>query len=195
MDQNETDFVVYGGVRVPLWLLLKQGRVNRYGSVEGLSDEELVEPDELERMHLMEELRPVLQLPVRGRKCPIKPSIDEDGRVGCDTFGTMDFEEYRPDVDKPLYKANMLGEERKSVIITILMLRDRIKKASNYGVAWKLLKHARAGTIDVDDIKDWDAWQLAKCEMRVRRLERQIKELREKSKQAKLKKAEAWLKA
>jgi len=191
MDQ-ETSFIVYDGIVVVESPLLKRKRSNKYGSVEGLPDEELVDPHEIERMYLMEELRPILQLPVRGRKCPIKPSIDEDGRVDWGAFATADFDEYRPDIDKPLYKANILAEERRSRIFIIGMLKDRIERAGNYNAARKILKHVLKGTIEVDDIEDWDTWLLAKDYLRVRRLEKQIKELKEKSKRKRQEEAEKF---
>ena len=153
MDQ-ETSFIVYDGIVVVESALLKRKRSNKYESVEGLPDEELVDPHEIERMYLMEELRPILQLPVRGRKCPIKPSLDEDGRVDWGAFGTADFDEYRPDIDKPLYKANILAEERRSRIFIIGMLKDRIKRTGDYNAARRALKHVLNGIIEVDDIKD-----------------------------------------
>jgi len=192
MDQ-ETSFMVYDGIVVPESVVLKRERSNRYGSVEGLPDEELVDPHEIERMYLMEELRPILQLPIRGRKCPIKPSIDEDGRVDWGAFATADFDEYRPDIDKPLYKANVLAEERRSRIFIIGMLKERIQKAGNYRAARTALKYVMKGIIEVDDIKDWDTWLLAKDYLRVRRLEKQIKKLQEQSRQRKLKELKAWL--
>jgi hypothetical protein len=60
---------------------------NRYGSVPGLDDEELASPEELERQVLLEEWGPVLALPVRGRRNPIQPVIDENGGLDWGAFG------------------------------------------------------------------------------------------------------------
>jgi hypothetical protein len=192
MDQQETDFIIYEGVVVPESVLLKRERSNIYGSIEDLPDEELADPEELERINLVEELRPILRLPVRGRKCPIKPSMDEDGRINWDAFGTADFDEYRPDIDKALYRANMLREEHGNVIWTVGMLKERIKKAGNYEAKCKAIKYVRMGIIEVDDINDWDTWQLAKYCMRALRLKKQIKRLQEKSRQRREKELEAF---
>ena len=67
---------------VPVSPRLCKERRNRYGSVPGLDDEELASPEELERQVFMEEWWPVLRLPVRHRKSPIRPTIDEDGLSG-----------------------------------------------------------------------------------------------------------------
>ncbi len=45
---NETNMEVYGGIVVPASALLKREHGNRYGSVPGLDDSELADPDELE---------------------------------------------------------------------------------------------------------------------------------------------------
>jgi hypothetical protein len=190
MDQEETGFIVYDGIVVAESALLKRERSNRYGSVEGLPDEELLNPHELERVYLMEELRPILQLPVRGRKCPLTPSIDEDGRVDWGAFATADFDEYRPDIDKPRYKANVLREERKDVILMVGLLKERILKAGKYRAMRKALNYVRKGVIEIDDIQDWDTWQLAKYCMRAARLKKQIQELQEKSEQKRQKEFE-----
>ena len=46
--KHETGFIVVGGVEVPESAVLRREPVNRYGSVPGLSDEELADPVELE---------------------------------------------------------------------------------------------------------------------------------------------------
>jgi len=55
-------------------VLVKREQANRYGSVEGLDDEELADPEELERQVFAEEWAPILALPERttsmvGRLC------------------------------------------------------------------------------------------------------------------------------
>jgi hypothetical protein len=46
---QETTFETCGGIVVPAPVLLQRQPKNPYGSVEGLSDEELADPAELER--------------------------------------------------------------------------------------------------------------------------------------------------
>ena len=189
MDQK-TSINTYEGVVVPESVLLKPVRSSRYGSIEDLPDEELVSPKELERINFIEEFRPILQLPVRGRKCPITPSMDEDGRVDWGAFASADFEEYRPDIDKPRYKSNLLKEERENVILTIGMLKERIQKAGKYKAMRKVLNLVRKRIIEIDDIEDWDTWQLAKCCMRAALLKKEIIELLKKSRKEKQEKVE-----
>jgi hypothetical protein len=80
MDQ-ETDFIIYEGVVVPESVLLKRERSNRYESIEDLPDEELADPDELERVVYKKMWWPILRLPQQRWECPIRPNIDEDGKI------------------------------------------------------------------------------------------------------------------
>lgn len=91
---NETDLVV------PESALLKVERPDRYGSVPGLDDSELAEPDELEKQVFMEQWSPILALPVKGRVNSIQPVIDESDGIDWGAFGTVDFDRYRPEFDK-----------------------------------------------------------------------------------------------
>ena len=84
---NETDLVM---VEVPESALLRRDRGNRYGSVPGLDDSELADPDELERQVLRQEFGPVLALPVKGNGSSIRPVVDEAGGVDWGAFGTVD---------------------------------------------------------------------------------------------------------
>ena len=61
---NETDLVMDERIEVPESVLLRPDRGNRYGSVPGLDDSELADPDELERQVVRGEFGPVLALPV-----------------------------------------------------------------------------------------------------------------------------------
>ena len=67
--EQETDYIVYEGVVVPKSALLKRGRPNKYGSIPDLDDDELADPDELQRMVIQQELEPLLMLPTK----PAKP--------------------------------------------------------------------------------------------------------------------------
>ena len=72
---NETAYTVYEGIVVPESALLQREHCNRYGSVPGLDDSELADPDELERQVLKQEFAPVLALPEKsGRSC-IRPNV------------------------------------------------------------------------------------------------------------------------
>jgi hypothetical protein len=186
---SEEVFFIEDGVEVAPSAFLKPLRNKGCGSIQDLPDEELADPDELERVIWIEQFWPVFHLPVRGRKRPIKPNIDEDGRVDWGAFATADFERYKPDIDKFRYKADRLMEELKDLVIMVSIINDRIKSKVKY----KVLKYVKMGIIDVDDIEDWDMWQLAVFFMRALRLKRQILSLREKSRQKKAERLQKWL--
>jgi len=50
----------YQGIIAPESVLVKREQANRYGSVEGLEDDELADPEELERQVFAEEWAPIL---------------------------------------------------------------------------------------------------------------------------------------
>lgn len=178
MDQQETNFVIYEGVVVPESVLLRKEKRNVFGSIEDLPDEELADPDELERCILRDEWGPVLFLP-KPKSKGFNPAWDWSVDVDFNAFASVDFERTQPVFDKVRYKTDKLEEERKDVLIMIGMLNERIKSKVKY----KVLNYVMSGIIDADDIRDWDMWQCAKYCLRAVRLKKQIKELREKSRQ------------
>ena len=93
---EQTNLILCEDVVVPESALLKREPKNRFGTVEGLDDSELADPDELERMVYRDELAPVLALPVSGDRCSLRPAVDEDGRLDWGAFGTVDFERMYP---------------------------------------------------------------------------------------------------
>ena len=99
LQMEETDFVIVEGVVVPESVLLRAERENKYGSVPGLDDEELADPDELERQVFLEAFAPVLMLP-RPRSSGCRPDIDEHFGVDWGAFGTVDFDRFRPSFDR-----------------------------------------------------------------------------------------------
>ena len=158
---------------VPVSALLSEDRRSRYGSVPGLSDEELASPDELERAVVREEWGAVLALPVRRKASWIQPAVDEDGGVDFGAFGTVDFERGRPQFDKARYKADKLQEELRDVLIRLSVVKYRLTKAH-----YKVLKYLRMGVIDLDDIADVDMSCIARLYVRARRLQKEIRELK-----------------
>ena len=72
---------VYDGVEVPASSLLKREHMNIYGSVPGLDDEELADPDELERQVVREAFEAVLLLPVQSPRSMVTANLDDDGQV------------------------------------------------------------------------------------------------------------------
>ena len=172
-NEFEDEFEVDG---VPVSPLLSRQKPNRYGSVPGLDDEELASPEELERQVFMEEWWPILRLPVRHRKCPIQPNIDEYFGVDWGAFATVDFERYSGGFDKARYKADQLREKLRDVLIMISIVSRRLPKAK-----YQVLKYLRMGVIDLGDIENVDMYELARLYLRVRRLQREIRRLRKAS--------------
>ena len=127
MDQIDKSNTVYEGVVVPAAALRNQKRDDKYGHVDGLSDEELADPDELERDVYKEMLWPILRLPQQRWECPIRPNMDEDGKVNWGAYGTVDFESYRPQFSKLRYKTTKLKERLTDLVMTCEMIRDRIQ--------------------------------------------------------------------
>lgn len=174
---------VEDGVEVapPAWY--KPG--NRYGSVLGLDDEELASPEELERAIKMEEWGPILLLS-KPKATRYNPAWDWSVSVDFNAFASVDFERTQPEFDKARYKADKLKEELKDVFIAFSIVSARLPVAK-----YKVLKYVKAGKLDVDDIQNWDMWQLAKLCVRAIRLQQEIKRLREVSRRRHEKQLEA----
>ena len=145
--KQKISFEVFDGVEVPVSPLLKRERSNRYGSVPGLDDEELIEPAEIDRLYLREAFAPILALPVKTKKGGIRPNVDEDGTVDWGAFGTVDFDRYT-EFDKARYKADKLAEELENEYIMMEMISSKIKTYAKY----KVVKYVEAGIIDSGDI-------------------------------------------
>jgi len=157
---------------VPVSPLLSVGRRNRYGSVPGLDDEELASPEELEREVFLEEWGPVLMLPVRGRRSPVQPSIDEYFGVDWGAFASVDFARGMPEFDKARYKAARLREELRDVLIMMQTISDRLPKAKGL-----VLELVRTGVIDLEHIQSEDMYELARRYLRAERLRWEIRRL------------------
>jgi len=176
--KQKIKFELYDGVEVPVSPLLKRERSNRYGSVPGLDDEELIEPAEIDRLFLRQAFAPILALPVKAKKGGIRPSIDEDGTVDWGAFGTVDFDRYT-EFDKARYKADKLAEELENEYIMMEMISSKIKTYAKY----KVVKYVEAGIIDSGDIADLNMYCLTQRYLRAKRLLREINELEEKSRE------------
>ena len=153
-------------------LLSEQG--NRYGSVPGLPDEELADPWELERAVMLEEWGPVLALPVRHRKRPIRPNIDENWGLDWGAFATVDFERTTGGFDKARYKADKLKEELRDTIMMMSVVSGRLPRAKR-----QVLKLLRTGVIDLEHIESLDMYQMARYYLRALRLHREIRQLKD----------------
>ena len=178
---------MYEGIIVAESAVLKRERGNRYGSVPGLDDSELAEPDELERQVLREEFAPILALPVRWSKSGLKPGVDENGQLDWGAFDTVDFDRYSGGFDKARYKANIIKEELRDLRIRFSMVSDRIQTKAKY----LILKYLRMDIIELEHIIDDDMLALAKLFLRARQTRREMVELQEASRLRRQRKAEA----
>jgi hypothetical protein len=158
------------GVGVPESALLGMEMCNRHGSVEGLPDEELADPAELERMVYQQEWGPVLALPVRGRQGWIQPAVDESGGVDFGAFGTVDFARTMPEFDKARYKADKLKEQLEHPLIMVSIVSERLPGKAKYLV----LKYLKMGIIGLEQIVHTDMLALARLYLRVQRLRVEI---------------------
>ena len=186
-DKTET----YQNMVVPESTVLKLERKNRYGSVPGLDDEELADPDELERQVYREEFEPVLILPRKGSRQGFRPAVDESGGVDWGAFGTVDFDRLKPEFDTVRYKAQKLREKLKDVLIMFSIVKERLPGRAKYLV----LKYLRMGIIGLEHVTDQDMRALAELDQRARRLRSEIVELEDAGKKRKAQKLQAWLEA
>ena len=187
----EKEIEVDGGVVVaaPGWLQLEKR--NRYGSVPGLEDEELVDPGEMERQVMAKEWAPVLELPCGKGQGGVVAAVDENGGLDWGAFGTVDFERTRPAFDKARYKAEKLKERLKDVMILFGMVKERLAGRGKYLV----LKYVKMGVIGMDEIVDADMRSLARLYLRARKLRDEIFRLEEASRRREKARVEAWLEA
>ncbi len=175
------------GMAESRWLRAEQR--NRYGSVEGLPDEELADPDELERMVYLEEFGPILRLPVKDRRYPLYGSLDEDGRMDFGAFGTVDFDRLRGQFDKTRYKVDKLKEQLKDLVMMLTIVNERIPGKAKH----KVLKYVRMGILDLGEIEDNQMYFFAEMYLRAVRLRQEIATLQEAARHRRLRQMGAWL--
>ena len=163
---------VINDVEVPESALLQVEQVNRFGSVPGLADEDLLGPDELERQVYRAEFGPILDLPFQGSRRWMQPVIDQEGRVDWGAFGTVDFERIQS-FDKARYKADKLRERLKDITIILGIIKDRLPGKAKY----LILKYLRMGIIDMAHIVNEDMHSLARRYLQARKLRDEIQQL------------------
>jgi len=160
---------------VPESAVLQRERKNKYGSVPGLDDAELADPDELERQIYIEEFGPILQLP-RKKKRTFFPFLDSKAEFESNAFASIDFERIMPEFDKARYKRDKLREELKDTIIMMDIIKERLPRAK-----YMVLKNLRMGVIELEQIANHDMKALARWYLRARRLREEIRRLEEAS--------------
>jgi hypothetical protein len=154
-------------------ILVQVVRPTGYGSVPGLEDEELADPEELERQVILEMWGPILALPERRCRTGLRPVIDEFGHLDWGAFGTVDFLRLMPSFDRVAYKEEKLREQLRHTLIRLSVIRERVSGAASC----RVLKYLDMGVVDFDDIVDSDMQAIARLHLRVRRLQREIREL------------------
>ena len=181
---NQEHFWIEEGAEVapPAW----QQPVNKYGSIEGLGEDELASPAELERAYYQELWGPVLMIPC---KKSYSPAWDFNSSSDYNAFATVDFDRMRPEFDKAHFVREKLWEQVKDLMIMMKIVSERIKDVRKY----KVLRLVGKGVIDADDIQHWDMWQLAVMYKRALRLRKEIDRLAEKSQQQQQEAYEKWL--
>lgn len=184
---NEMDLMVYEDIVVPESALLRRQQGNRYGSVPGMADNELADPDELERQVLRKEFGPVLALPIKANKSGMRPQVDENGNLDWGAFGTVDFDRYSVSFDKARYKADKLRERLKDLLIMFSIVSERIKAETKRLV----LKYLRMNIIGLEHIVNDDMLALARLYLRARKLQKEIAELRQASERRRQQRAAA----
>ena len=183
---NKEIFYIEDGAEVAAPVLLKVQRPDRYGTVEGLPDEELADPNELERCVFQAELEPVFLLP---KPKWYSPAWDTHADVDFNAFASVDFDRLQPKFDRARYKADKLVEEVQDKVIMFHIVKERIPGMKKY----RVLKYVGIEALELDDIIDDDLRILAKLYLQIRKVKEQVVELREFSKQRKERKIRAWL--
>lgn len=185
--RTQEAFIIEDGVEVPESAFLRVERSSRgYGSVPGLEDGELASPAELERQMLLAEWGPILSLPVKKRDSWIRPNIDENGDIDWGAFGTVDFKRIVPEFDKARYKADRLQEKLRNDLIILDVVRERVKPEARAAIR-RLALHTQA---DLDDIENYAEWAYGRWLRHIRDLSREIRDLRNFSRQRRL--SSAW---
>jgi len=188
MDQEE-HFEIYDGIVVPASALRQEQRMKKYGTISDLPQDELADPDELERVVYKEMWWPILSLPQQRWECPIRPNMDEDGKVNWGAFSSVDFESYRPQFDKLRYKVEKMREELKDLVVMLKMVSARIPGRAKM----KILRLVGSGVLDIGDISNNQMYFLAEMYLRASRMREQIKWLQEKRRKQHEEELAEWL--
>jgi len=150
-------------------------RSDKYGTIEGIENDELLTAEELDRMVFKKMWKPILDLPIRKKHQWISPDLDETGELDWGAFGSVDFARLMSKHDKLRYKIDRLKEELADETIFIDIISERIPGKTKYLV----LKHLKMGLIELEHISHPDMHALARHYLRASRLRREIRELKQ----------------
>jgi len=148
---------------------------DRYGSVPGLEDEELADPEELERVAFIEDWWPILALPQRKRGTGIRPEIDESGYKDWGAFGTVDFARICPRHFNVDWQRERVREELRYAVYVLGSVCQRVPVDQ----ACLTMKRLRMGELAMGEIKDSDLWAVGKWYLRCRKLRDELGRLGE----------------
>ena len=178
--KNNNEFESCPVEDIPAPAAVKIVKSNRYGTVEGLNEDELANPDELERQVYQKAFEPILALPVKYTWHGPRPEMDEDGHIGWGAFGSVDFKRLGSEFNKARYKLDKLQDEFESQTIMVGIIKERIAGNAKY----RVLKYLKMGIIDLDHIVNPDMHALARHCLKGWRLQKEIRSLRSFSQQS-----------
>ena len=150
-------------------------RIGEWMTKVGLVGEKDAPLVQLERLAFVLDWGPILELPVKNHRGQIRPAIDEDGQLDWGPFGTVDFERLREPFDVARYKGALLKEELRTNVVMLEILAGRVPMKSQL----RILEQGCRGTLDLDGVSDPDEWFFARRYLRIKRLRKEIRELRE----------------
>ncbi len=162
-------------IEVPASALVRVERERGYGSVPGLDDEELADPDKLERQVCLQEWGPILALPVPRQWQGPRPTRDEFGNWDWGCFGTVDYLCDRPLFDKARYKVEKLREQLRNELIMLDLVRERVGPEARGRVRALALHTA----VELEGIEDPNERAYAKWLRRIRRCSQEIRDVLE----------------
>jgi hypothetical protein len=174
IKMHKSELRKIGGGQTGEVIQIRVERPRGYGSVPGLDDGELADPEELERQVVLDMWGPILALPELGHRTGFRPVIDESGHRDWGAFGTVDFERLYGPFDKLRYKIDKLREQLRYTVIRVSVLMDRVPGQAKYLV----IKNLYMGVIELDQIADEDMQAIGRWALRARRLRQEISDLR-----------------
>ena len=140
-------------------------RPRGYGSVPGLSDEELADVAELERMAYLDLWGPLLSLPQQGQR---------DSRwLKGEAFDTHDFAALYDGFDWRWSRREELGLELRNARI----MRDIVWERVDPRKAWPIVRLVRQDVLELEHIEDADIRAAAKWDGRMRALRERLEDL------------------